>query len=91
MHSNKSHIGVITDPFNDSLVGTAILAQLIDFLRPIFGEIYIITGNYDLALDKIEYLLSIPSWLSKGDLQINPIYDNLRGLKRFQKIIDSRK
>ena len=27
-------------------------------------EIYIFTGNYELALDKIEYLLSIPSWLS---------------------------
>jgi tetratricopeptide (TPR) repeat protein len=54
-------------------------------------EIYIFTGNYDLALDKIEYLISVPSWLSKGDLMINPIFDKLRSLPRFQKIIDSAK
>jgi len=50
-------------------------------------EIYILTGNYDLALDKIEYLLSIPSHLHKGDLSIDPIYDLLRDLPRFQKIL----
>jgi tetratricopeptide (TPR) repeat protein len=52
-------------------------------------EIYIFTGNYELALDKIEYLLSVPSWLSLGDLLIDPIFDNLRGLPRFQKIIEN--
>jgi len=50
-------------------------------------EIYIITGNYELALDKIEFLLSIPSWLSIGNLTINPLYDDLHNLPRFQKII----
>jgi TolB-like protein/Flp pilus assembly protein TadD len=54
-------------------------------------EIYIFTGNYDLALDKIEYLLSVPSWLSIGELMIDPVFDNLRSLPRFQKIIDSAK
>jgi len=52
-------------------------------------EIYIFTGNYDMALDKIEYLLSIPSLVSIGDLLTNPIYDNLRSLPRFQEIINS--
>jgi TolB-like protein len=51
-------------------------------------EIYLFTGNYDLAFDKIEYLISVPSWLNKGDLMINPIFDNLRNIPRFQKIID---
>jgi len=50
-------------------------------------EIYIITANNDLALDKIEYLLSIPSWLSVKSLTIDPIFDNIRSLPRFQKII----
>jgi TolB-like protein len=54
-------------------------------------EIYIFTGNYDLALDKIEYLLSVPSWLSVGEMKINPVFDKLRSLPRFQKIIDSTK
>jgi tetratricopeptide (TPR) repeat protein len=52
-------------------------------------EIYIFTGKYELALDKIEYLFSIPSWLSTGDLLIDPIFDNLRRLPRFQKIIEN--
>ena len=52
-------------------------------------EIYICTGKYDLALDKIEFLLSIPSRLNLGNLMIDPIYDNFRSLPRFQKIINS--
>jgi TolB-like protein len=52
-------------------------------------EIYILTGNYDMALDKIEYLLSVPSWLSTGEILINPLYDKIRSLPRFQKIINS--
>lgn len=50
-------------------------------------EIYILTGNYDLALDKIEYLLSIPGELSVELLKIDPIFDNLRNLPKFQKIL----
>jgi len=52
-------------------------------------EIYIFTGNYDLALGKIEYLLSQPSWLSAGILMVDPVFDNLRSLPRFQKIIEN--
>jgi tetratricopeptide (TPR) repeat protein len=52
-------------------------------------EIYIFTGNYDLALDKIEYLISIPSKLSVGILMVDPVFDNLRSLPRFQKITEN--
>jgi TolB-like protein len=52
-------------------------------------EIYIFTGNYDLALGKIEYLLSQPSWLSVGILIADPVFDNLRSLPRFQKITEN--
>ena len=52
-------------------------------------EIYIFTGNYELALDEIEYLLSLPSLLSVGILIVDPIFDNLRSLPRFQKIIEN--
>jgi len=50
-------------------------------------EIYIFTGKYNDALVKIEFLLSVPSWLSVGKLMTDPIFDNLRNLPRFQKII----
>jgi TolB-like protein/Flp pilus assembly protein TadD len=52
-------------------------------------EIYIFTGNYEMALNKIDFLLSVPSWLSVGKLKIDPVFDRLRKLPRFQKIINS--
>lgn len=66
----------------------------LDFIRGVakeqdLMEIYIFTGNFDDALDKIEYLLSNPSWLSVGKLKTDPIFDALRGLQRFKKIISS--
>jgi TolB-like protein/Flp pilus assembly protein TadD len=54
-----------------------------------FMEIYIFTKNYDMSIEKMEYLLSIPSPLHIGDILINPIYDNLRSVPRFQKIIEN--
>ena len=52
-------------------------------------EIFVLTGNYDQALNKIEYLLSVPSWLSVEKLMIDPLFENLRSLQRFQNIINS--
>lgn len=37
------------------------------------AEIYSVVGKYDAALDQIEHLLSIPSWVSVWDLKLNPI------------------
>ncbi len=54
-------------------------------------EIYIFTGNFDLAMDKIENISSIPSFLHYGDLMINPMFDKLRNFPRFQKIVKSIK
>jgi TolB-like protein len=51
--------------------------------------IYILTGKYDLAMDKIEYLLTIPGELSVPLLKIDPAYDKLRELPRFQKILST--
>lgn len=52
-------------------------------------EIYVLTNNYNLALDKMEYLLSSPSWLGQGYLSSNPLYDKLRSMPRFQKIFSA--
>jgi tetratricopeptide (TPR) repeat protein len=50
-------------------------------------RIYVLTGEYDLAMDKIEYLLTIPGDLSVPVLKIDPLYDKLHDLPRFQKIL----
>jgi tetratricopeptide (TPR) repeat protein len=51
------------------------------------AKVYILTGEYDLAMDKIEFLLTIPGDLSVPLLKIDPAYDKLRALPRFQKIL----
>ena len=51
--------------------------------------IYAITGEYNLAMDKIEFLLTIPGELSVPILRIDPVYDKLRRLPRFQKILET--
>jgi TolB-like protein/Flp pilus assembly protein TadD len=51
------------------------------------AKVYILAGEYDLAMDKIELLLTIPGELSVPMLKIDPAYDKLRTLERFQKIL----
>ena len=55
------------------------------------AEIYIIMKQYDVALDKIEKLLSIPGYFSVGWMMVNPIYEPLRDLPRFKKLVEKYK
>jgi TolB-like protein/Flp pilus assembly protein TadD len=50
-------------------------------------KIHIINGDYDLAMDKIEFLLSIPGDISIPLLRVDPAFDKLRALPRFQKLL----
>ncbi len=49
--------------------------------------IYIKVGEHDAALDLIEHLLSVPSWVSVPLLEITPIVDPLRDHPRFKEIL----
>jgi serine/threonine protein kinase/Flp pilus assembly protein TadD len=52
------------------------------------GRIYIMVGEYEAALDVIDYQLSIPGWVSVSLFRIDPRYDPLRDNPRFQKLLE---
>ncbi len=51
------------------------------------ARIYVMVGEYEAALDQIEYLLSIPSTLSVPLLRLDPMWDPLRDHPRFRKLV----
>jgi len=51
--------------------------------------IYTVTGQQTLAIDRLEYLLSIPSQLSGPLLRVDPRWAALRPNPRFQKLVAS--
>jgi serine/threonine-protein kinase len=55
--------------------------------REELARTYIMIREYDAALDQIEYLLSIPSWVTVPLLRIDPAYDPLRNHPRFQELL----
>jgi hypothetical protein len=54
-----------------------------------FAQIYVMVGEYEEALDQIEYLLSIPNYyLSVPLLRLDPTWDSLREYPRFKQLLE---
>jgi TolB-like protein/Flp pilus assembly protein TadD len=52
------------------------------------AKIYTRVGRHDNALELIEELLSMPSFLSVGLLRLDPVWDPLRDHPRFQALLE---
>jgi serine/threonine protein kinase/tetratricopeptide (TPR) repeat protein len=52
------------------------------------AEIYMMCGEHQKAIDQLETLLSIPSAVSAGLLQVDPIWDPIRNSPRFQRLLE---
>ncbi len=63
-------------------------AQLGPYLQHQLARIYLLAGQPDRALDRLEPLLRIPYLLSPGWLQIDPNFDPLRGNPRFERLVN---
>jgi serine/threonine-protein kinase len=63
----------------DTYRGTTVLLSL--------AEIYAHTGEADAAIDKLEFLLSVPSYISVALLRVDPAWDPLREHPRFEELL----
>ncbi len=52
------------------------------------AKIYTMVGKYDLAIEKLDYLLSIPGELSVPYIKIDPVWKPLRSDPRFEKVLE---
>jgi tetratricopeptide (TPR) repeat protein len=50
-------------------------------------RIYILAGDHEKALDRLEPLLQVPYHLSPGWLRIDPAFAPLKGNPRFEKLL----
>jgi len=53
----------------------------------VMATIYTIVEEYELAIDELEYLLSIPSWCSSEYLMADPLFAPLYEMPRFKEMI----
>jgi serine/threonine-protein kinase len=65
----------------DAMAGSGLAIELATILARV--------GDHDSAIDRLEFLLSIPSRLSLPLLRLDPAWDPLRDHPRFQELLDN--
>jgi len=51
------------------------------------AEVYTVLGDTSAALDQLQTLLAVPSYLSAGRLRADPVWAPLRGNPRFERLV----
>jgi Flp pilus assembly protein TadD len=59
------------------------------YIQHQLARIYILVGEQEKALDRLEPLLRKPYYLSPGWLKIDPTFDPLRNNPRFKRLMDT--
>jgi serine/threonine-protein kinase len=62
------------------------------FRSPVYyryvAQIYVVTEEFDRAVDWLAYSLAIPSAVAAGHLRVHPDWDPLRDHPRFQALLE---
>jgi hypothetical protein len=58
------------------------------YLQHQLVRVYILTGEHEKALDRLEELLRAPYYLSPGWLRIEPTFEPIRKHPRFVKLVE---
>jgi tetratricopeptide (TPR) repeat protein len=53
------------------------------------AQIYTMVGDHKRAIDRLQYLLSIPSQVSKVLLRLDPTWDPLRNHPGFERLLET--
>ena len=59
------------------------------FVTFALARIYAFLGEEDAAIERLEYLMSIPSMVSAPLLRADPTWERLRGNARFQRLLEA--
>jgi non-specific serine/threonine protein kinase len=86
-------LGRKEDAIREGKLGVKLLPVTKEAWRGLFkvealARIYVMVGEYDLAIEQLEYLLSIQSELSIPLLRIDPAWDPLRDHPRFKRLLE---
>ncbi|MHC4146992.1 MAG: protein kinase domain-containing protein [Planctomycetota bacterium] len=81
------------DAIREGELATELLPVTKDAWRGAFriddlARIYVMVGEFDKAIEKLEFLLSIPSELTVPLLRLDPAWDPLRDHPRFKKLVE---
>jgi serine/threonine-protein kinase len=75
----------------DQAVETALEAKALAAFQqahPWLARVYVMVGDFDDALDQIEWLLENPSIMNVGSLRAHPQWDPIRDHPRFQALLE---
>ena len=89
-------LGRREDAIHEGKVGVKLLPVTKEAWRGLYrvedlANIYVMSGEFDLAIDQLDFLLSVPGEMSIPLLKLDPAWDPLRNHPGFKKLIESDK
>ena len=89
-------LGRKEDAIREGKLGMELLPVAKEAMRGLWrvealAKIYVMVGEFDAAINQLEFLLSNPGWMSIPLLRLDPAWNPLRDLPRFKKLVEAGK